>query len=416
MIENKRLVNARKKNMKLYPIYRMWGVDIVFLYVVRMLFLTQVKGFTAQNVVFALSLYALFMVILQVPATILIKKIGYIKSSFLSNVFIIIYITLLIFCSSLGMLIFAEFVCALTFAIKNVAEPTLINNSIPKTNKKGNIYSRLEGKGTSRYNFLTAFSDIISGAVYLINPYLPLILAICSSIIACIIILQFEELAPKQPVISKKENVLKNYIYDLKISFKFILQSKRLRYLLLYSGLFWGLRCLVVSYKDSILVEIGTSAIIIGIISALLEISAAIAAKKQVKFHKRFRNKSLTCIAMSFVIATFLSGIIVVLKAPFILEILIIVSSFIVISADNTMSGILVNRYLANFATPDILLKIYSVNEISRNILRFIFGLLRFSSYGYNWNCKCNDYYWIYYSTSYVYTTKKDENKSWIKT
>lgn len=373
MLENKRLVSSRKKNMKLYPLYRMWGVDIIFLYVIRMLFLTQVKGFSSQDVVFAISLYALFMVILQIPVTILIKKIGYVKSSFLSNVCNIIYISLLIFCQNIAMLFFAEFISALTFAIKDVAEPSLINNSIPKTKKKGNIYSRLEGKGTSRYNFLNGIADIIAGSVYLINPYLPLILSIICSVIACIIILQFDELSPNKK--SKEEHIIKNYISDLKISFKFILQSKRLRCLLLYSGLFWGLRCLVISYKDSILVEIGTSAIIIGIVSAILEISAAVAAKKQGKFHKKFRNKSLTYIAMSFALCTIFSGLIVVFKAPFILELAIIVLSFIIISADNVMSGILVNRYLANFSTPDILLKIYSANAIARNIFRFLFGL-----------------------------------------
>lgn len=374
MLENKRLVSSRKKNMKLYPLYRMWGVDIVFLYAIRMLFLTQVKGFSSQDVVFVISLYALFMVILQVPATILIKKIGYVKSAFLSNIFNIIYITLLIFSANLPMLVFAEFVSALTFAVKDVAEPSLINNSIPKTKKKGNIYSKLEGKGTSRYNFLNGIADVVSGSVYLINPYLPLILAIVCSVIACIIILQFEELSPNKKS-KKEEHIIKDYISDLKISFKFILQSKRLRYLLLYSGLFWGLRCLVISYKDSILVEIGTSAVIIGVVSAILELSAAIAAKKQGKFHKKFRNKSLTYIAMSFAFCTIFSGLIVILKSPFILELMVIVLSFIIVSADTVMSNILVNRYLANFSNPDILLKIYSANAIARNILRFIFGL-----------------------------------------
>ena len=401
MIENKRLVNARKKNMKLYPLYRMWGVDIIFLYVIRMLFLTQVKGFSAQDVVFAISLYALFMVVLQVPATILIKKIGCVKSAFLSNICNIVYITLLIFCSSIAMLFFAEFISALTFALKDVAEPSLINNSIPKKNKKGNIFSKLEGKGTSRYNFLNAIADIISGSVYLINPYLPLILAIICSVIACIIILQFEDLSPKQKKAEKEEHIVQDYISDLKISFKFILQSKRLRCLLLYSGLFWGLRCLVVSYKDSILVEIGTSAVIIGIISAALEISAAIAAKKQGKFHKKFRNKSLTYIAMSFALCTIFSGLIVIFNAPFVLELVVIILSFIIISADNVMSGILVNRYLANFSNPDILLKIYSANAISRNILRFAFGFLRFHTYGNNGNSKCYDNNWIFHINNY---------------
>lgn len=376
MIENKRLVGARKKNMKLYPLYRMWGVDIIFLYAIKMLFLTQINGFSPHDVVLATSIYALFMVFLQLPVSILIRKIGCVKSAFLSNVFNIIYILLLMFSSNLAWLFFAEFISALTFSIKDVAEPSLINNSIPTTKKKGNIYSKLEGKGISRYNIFNAIANVISGSVYLINPYLPLILAICCSLIACIIVLQFEELGGKAKKATKDENLLRNYLNDMKISFKFILQSRRLRCLLLYSGLFWGLRCLVVEYKDSILVDIGTSALLLGIIGAILEIASSFGAKKQGKFHKKFKNKSLTYIALSFALFTIISGLTVSLHAPFIIEIIVIVLSFIIVYIDNGMSGILVNRYLANFSNQNILLKIYSANSISRNLMRFIFGIL----------------------------------------
>lgn len=376
MLENKRLVSSRKKNMKLYPLYRMWGVDIIFLYAIKMLFLTQVNGFSSHDVVLATSIYALFMVFLQLPVSILIRKIGCVKSAFLSNVFNIIYILLLMFSSSLSWLFFAEFISALTFSIKDVAEPSLINNSIPTTKKKGNIYSKLEGKGISRYNILNAIANVISGSVYLINPYLPLILAICCSIIACIIVLQFEELGGKSTKTAKNENLLQNYLNDMKVSFKFIFQSRRLRCLLLYSGLFWGLRCLVVEYKDSILVEIGTSALIIGMIGAILELASSFGAKKQGKFHKKFKNKSLTYIALSFALVTIISGLTVSLHAPFVLEIIVIVLSFIIVYIDNGMSGILVNRYLANFSNQNILLKIYSANSIARNLMRFIFGIL----------------------------------------
>lgn len=44
MVENERLVKARKRNMKLYPIYRMIASDIIFLYAIKLLFLTRSKG------------------------------------------------------------------------------------------------------------------------------------------------------------------------------------------------------------------------------------------------------------------------------------------------------------------------------------------------------------------------------------
>ena len=320
MIENERIVKARKKNMKLYPLYRMIGSDIVFLYAIRIMFLTQVKHINAHDIVLASSMYALFMIILQVPITILIEKIGYKKSTFISNIFNAIYITVLMFCENVWWLIINEFISAISFSLKSVAEPSLLSISIPQAESKGNIYSKLEGKGNSKYNLLNGVANIVSGAVYIINPYLPIILSASCAIIGCIISLQFEEI---EKVSDKKENIAENYINDMKVSFKFILQSKRLKCLLLYSGLIWGIHCLVSEYKDTLLVEIGASSLMIGIVGAIFGVIAAIASKRQVQFHNRFRNKSLSYIAVSFTIGIIISGVVVILNVPFILELVI---------------------------------------------------------------------------------------------
>lgn len=374
MIENERLVKARKKNMKLYPLYRMVGVDIVFLYVIKMLFHTQVKGINPSDVLLSYSMYALFMIILQIPATILIEKIGYRKSAFISNVFNVIYIVIVMVSTNLCGLIIAEIASAITFSLKDVAEPSLLNASIPETNKKGKIYSKLEGKGKARYNYLDGIANIISGAVFVINPYLPMILALIFAIFACILSLQFEEIREQKEL--KSENIAKEYLNDIKVSFRFIFKSKRLRGLLLFSGIIWGVQCLVSEYKDAILIEIGTSSMIIGIVGAILGIISAISSRKQLEFHNKFKNKTLTYIGISFVIGIILSGLIAKLKVPFLLELIIVVASFIVIKADNSMSLILINRYLGNFADDNILPKIYSANAIIKNMFRMIIGVL----------------------------------------
>lgn len=321
-------------------------------------------------------MYALFMVILQVPATIVIEKIGYKKSAFISNVANVIYITLIMFSTNIWWLIIAEFVSAITFSLKDVAEPSLLNISIPKTQKKGNIYSKLEGKGKARYNYLSGISNIISGAVYVVNPYLPIILAIIFASLACLLSLQFEEIDEEVQNKQESENVVKDYLNDIKVSFKFIFKSNRLRSLLMYSSIMWGVCCLVSEYKDTLLIEIGTSSMVIGVVGAILGIISAIASKKQGEFHNRFRNKTLTYIAISFAFSIILSGIIVVLKAPFLLELVIIVLSFMVLKADNSMTLILIERYLANFSNKKILPKIYSANAIVKNISRMTIGIL----------------------------------------
>ncbi len=371
MLEDERIVKARKKNMKLYPIYRMLGSDIIFLYAIKMLFLTQVKGINPQDVVMSLSMYALFMIILQLPITSLIEKIGYRKSAFISNVFNVIYITLLMCSTNIWWLIIAEFTSAISFSLKDVAEPSLLNASIPETEKRGNIYSKLEGKGSAKYNFLNGMANIITGVLYMVNPYLPMISSLSCALIACILSLQFKEINQKTEKIT-----IKKYMNDLKISFQFIFYSKRLKSLLIYSGLIWGVHCLASEYKDTLLVEIGTSALLIGIIGAVLEVVASIASKKQGKFHNRFTNKSLSYIAISFAIGIIITGGIALCNIPFTIELIVIVIAFGIETADKSMSLILINRYLANFSNQEILPKIYSANSMVKNFLRMIIGIL----------------------------------------
>lgn len=371
MLENERTVKARKKNMKLYPIYRMIGSDIIFLYAIKMLFLTQVKEIKPQDVVMSVSIYAFFMIILQVPITVLIEKVGYKKSAFMSNVFNVIYITLLMCSTNIWWLIIAEFTSAISFSLKDVAEPSLLNISIPETEKRGNIYSKLEGRGNSKYNFLNGIANIMAGVLYVVNPYLPIIFALSCALIACIISLQFEEVTKKS-----EKNEANNYIKDMLVSFQFIFHSKRLKCLLIYAGLIWGVHCLVSEYKDSLLVEIETSALLIGIVGAILEIVASIAAKKQGKFHDRFKNKSLSYIAISFALGIVVSGGIALFKTPFIIELIVIVMAFGIEVADKSMSLILINRYLANFSNEDILPKIYAANSIVKNLFRMVIGIL----------------------------------------
>lgn len=43
-MEEKKLAKIRKSNMKLYPIYKMIGLDWIFYYGVRVLFLSGVKN------------------------------------------------------------------------------------------------------------------------------------------------------------------------------------------------------------------------------------------------------------------------------------------------------------------------------------------------------------------------------------
>lgn len=373
MIENEKLVKARKRNMKLYPVYRAVASDIIFLYAIKILFLTEVRGVSVSDVIFSVSMFALFMVLLQIPAMIVIQKIGYRKSAFLSNLFNIFYVGILMFSSNVIHLCIAEFMSALTFSLKEVAEPSLLSASIPKTEKRGKIYSKLEGKGRAHYYYIDAITAVLSGFIYAVNPYLPLIFAIVVSVFACLLSLLFEEIKEEKEV--EEEFNTKEYIGQLKKSFAFILKSKRLKSLLLYSGITWGFMCIMGDYRTSVLQDINTPAQIIGIMAAIFGIVSGIASKKQVEFHNIFRNHSLSVIMTSCAIAMMLSGAIVLIKAPVWLCIFVILILGFVGKIDNAMNNILTNRYLGNFSSGEMTSRIYATNSIARNICRMIIGM-----------------------------------------
>ena len=377
MLENISTIKKRKKNMKLYPTYRMFATDCVFLYAIKFLFLTQIKGISASDIILSVSLFAFFMVILQIPATIIVDRIGYKKAAIVSNFSNALYVLILIFSTNLVWLICAEFISAITFSIKEIADPCILESSIPMTIRKRHIFSKIEGKGVANYYILDATTAILAGFIYAVNPYFPLICSIVISLIACLLNLQFEEIDIKNN--KKKENssseIMKEYISDLKVSFKFIIRSKRLRGLIIYSGIIWGFHCLFSEYKTSMLADIGVTSKIMGIISSMLCIVGAVGSRKQIAIHNKFKNKSLSVIGIVSMSAMLISGLIVIFNAPFIIATIVIVLCAIASCTDRAIYDVLIKRYLGNFANKKILPKIYSANSLGKNIVRMIVGI-----------------------------------------
>lgn len=369
---NTEITKARKQNMKIYSLYRAISLDLIFYYAIDFLFLTQVKNISPADIVLSLSFYSIFMIILQIPASIIIDKIGTRRCTILANIFNITYVILIIGCKNLGMLIFAEFISSLCYSLKDISDSALIQYSIPETKRQGEIFSRLEGKGTRNYHLINAITYVISGFLYVMNPYIPVLATLCFTILATFISLGFTDIEEVKG--QKQPN--KNYIGDLWQGVKFIAKSQRLRSLFLYSGIVWGIYTLLGTYRSSLLVDIGTPEQIITIIAAIISLSSAIGAKKQVQFHNYFRNKSLSAILWMMTFSIFIIGIVGVIHISYAMTLGVIIIGYILINCAQGMSGVLTTRYLRNFANEKILTQIYAVNAISRNLFRAMIGFL----------------------------------------
>lgn len=101
MEEEIKVAKRRKLNMKLYPVYRMFAADVLFFGAVKVLFLTQVKGFSNANVVLMESIYALFKMTLQIPMSVVVSKLGTRKSVIIGTIFCTLELVFILFARKL---------------------------------------------------------------------------------------------------------------------------------------------------------------------------------------------------------------------------------------------------------------------------------------------------------------------------
>ena len=364
----------RKHNMKLYPRYLMLGFDLLFFYGIRVMFLSEVKGITDSQILLSATVYALSMVVMQVPATLITSKIGYKNSAILGNIINIIWAILIMAMQSYTGLVVAQILSGMGFALKYVSESNLLSTSIPEmaTYQRNEIFTKIDKKGFFRYCLISAISTILSGFLYNINPYIPITLCLICLIAATIISFNFIDIKTEDNSASS----FKDYIKELKKGYKFITKSKRLRALFLMTGTIWGIIVLLDTYQLTLLQDIGATSVQIGFIFAALELTKGLFSNSAQKFNKKFKNRSLTNILMTFATGFIFAGIIATTKIPFAAKFSLIIIILMILGAANAIDQILAKKYINNFTTTKILPPIYSAKCIADNLSRTVMTLL----------------------------------------
>lgn len=377
-MKEKELIKRRKSNMRIYPIYSAIGCDFLFFYSINFLFLTQVKGISVADIVLVDAFYAIFGIFWKIAGAVIVDMLGKRKSMILGNCLNALYMVIVMLSHNIWTLFLSEFVCSLAFSLKDISEMSLLNNSIPPTRRSDDIFSKLQGKGLARYYYISSVAVIIAGFLYEINGYLPIILSLLTILIATFLSLgirEVEEEKKKQPSINIKDRI-KEYASDLKVSFGFIYKSKRLRALLIFSAISVGFLSVMDSYEVSLLEEINVSAQAIGIIFAILGIVSGIATSKQNQIHKKFRNKTLSVLGISFALSIIIAGLCVVCNLPFAVSVLIILFSYIVRCSDKGLIYSLPSRYMRNFADSKIVSKIFASKGFIEAIFKASLGVI----------------------------------------
>lgn len=373
-MENSKNISNMSYNMKIFPIYKGLSWDALFYYAIEFLFLTNIKGLTAAQVLFVDAFYPIFKFILEIPSNIIVNKLGKRRSLILGNIFVVGDILFLILANNIYMVIFAWFLSAFGYALKGLTESNLLYDSIPKSDKRGEKFSKIDGRASSFYYYLDAISGISTGFLFVINGYLPMILCLVICIISLLLSFNFKDVDNSQE--DESAPSVKDILLDLKQTSKFIVKSNRLRSLVIFDGFFCAFLAMYSTLRSSILTDIHLPEQYFGLVYAGLQLISGIASSHQDKFHNKYRNRTLSVFATRSTISFIIIGLCTMTNLNFGLALMIILIMFALQYAIKGPYYTLSKRYLNNFTTSAMRTKISLVKELLYSIIKAVLCLI----------------------------------------
>lgn len=368
----------KKKNIRLYPIYKMCSWDLLFYYAIAYIFLVQTKGFTPAEVMLTDATYPVFKIIWNIPCTIIVDNLGKRKSLILGNIILSLSLITLLFSNNIGMVIFTYCIMAFAFAIKNLTESNLLFDSVvrEKNEKSKRLFSKLEELGARNYYFLDGISSFATGFLFIINGYIPIIVSLGFTVIATALSTCFKEIENKENDDFTNENRFLSYFKELKQGFKCIIKSKRLQALMLFIFIFDGTIYVSYTLRETLLNDLKIAPQYFAAILSGLTVISGVFASLQEKIHTRFRNRALTFIALIYLPTFILVGFIFTLNINWYLKILITLVIFAVQYAMQAPYYTLISTYTKNFSSFEMRTKISSaatlVTSISQSLMAAI--------------------------------------------
>lgn len=377
-MENRLKLNKiRRKNAKLYPIYKMFSWDLLFFYSIEFLFYTITKKVTASEILIINGLYLLFGILMQVPAVAITDFIGKRKSIILGNILLIFYMLALIFIPGSTGIILADLIFSLGYNLKTISESNLLYDSVATKGGEG-LYSKLDAKGGSWYYILDGIASLTAGYLFVMNNYLPMLICLGFIIISTILSFSFEDV---YKVKREKKNgiglifTLKEYKQDLKASFKFIWKSKRMKAFILFQIVFYSLISIIDTYNSDLLTNIGIPEEQFSMIFAVLTFIGGISLSLKKTIEKRFKNRTLAFISLMYIGACIVIGSISSLyTGNTIIPIILIM--YAIQKVSTSIWYILKYKYLKNFTNEDMRNKITFSYEFIGGIAASIFSIL----------------------------------------
>lgn len=371
------LNKIRRKNAKLYPIYKMFAWDLLFFYSIEFLFCTITKQVTASEMLMINGIYLLSKIVMQIPAVTITDFLGKRKSIILGNILLIFFMLTLIIGPGAISIIIANLIFSLGYNIKTIAESNLLYDSVSTRGGEG-LYSKIDAKGGSWYYILDGIASLTAGYLFVINNYIPMLICLGFIIISTILSFGFQDIYKVKKNEKEKielRKVLKEYNKDLKSSFRFILKSKRMKAFTLFQIVFYSLIEVISIYNSDLLVTIGIPEEQFSMIFAILTFIGGISLSLKRPIEKKLRNKTLSFLSILYIGACIIIGMITNISShQFIIAIVLVMLA--VHKITTSIWYILEAKYLKNFTNEDVRNKLTFSYEFIGGIAASISSIL----------------------------------------
>lgn len=367
------------KNVKLTKWYIALTYDFLFFLFVQVYFLNQVKNISYEDILLLESIFSIFKIIIQMPIVNVIKKIGLLLSFRIGPIFVCFSLLTFIWAPSFSILVLAYLLKAIGWAFINISSSSLLYNELEEVNQVEN-YSKFYGLGQSTFIFLNIFSSLISGFLFSINAYLPLIICLIIHIIA--VIISFNVRGVKQEKV--RNQYINKFGFD---NCKQILKNKFFLYLFIISMLFWGILGVYDTYNMNYLEDIGVAVNVCTIIMAIVSSFGFLFSRNQYKIKNILKSNNYIVMSFCLIIPSILAGLGYVLKLPifvlFIMMLLALVFQVFTRNQFRIYSLDYINRFSKSELRVDTIGVYYCFEACGRFLITYLGSfILNYSSIG----------------------------------
>ena len=369
--DNKKIKKYRRRNAILYPLYKLFGCDLLSYYSIEYLFLTITKGIKPSEVLLISAAYIIFKVLFQIPSIIISEHFGKKKSMIVGGFSILISLILMMLSPNLLFMCLTQILMAIGYNIKAICDGNLLYDSVSTKGGDG-LYTKLETREASGYYIVDAVLSMVAGYLFIINNYIPMI--ICSICVLISIIISFNLNDIYKIKIKEKAN-RNEYKKDIVDSLRFIKKSKRIRAYLIFASVFYGILRIMDSYKSTLLTDMGIKPEQYSIIIATLCMLAGLSVGFSKKIQKKFKNRTLSFLSITYLLSWF-TIVIVAFNLTNSIAIPIILVCYGINRICDSQWYVTRGKYLKNFTEPETREKITFTFELISSLVGGLAALL----------------------------------------